>query len=84
MAVKPEKLVCVIPASRGLVSTAPKYSIPMAVVNQSMEPIRMRITLGDTFAPNMFASPFHLLSYYSVYFSFMFQVTAFDIFLNLD
>jgi len=39
---------CVNPASRGLVSVAPKKTMPMIVVIQSMVPIRMSVVQNKT------------------------------------
>ena len=39
---------CVNPASRGLVSVAPKKTIPMMVVSQSIVPIRMSVVQNKT------------------------------------
>jgi hypothetical protein len=45
-AVNAGKLVLTMSARNGLPSIAPKYMIPMMVVNQSMEPIRTSDRLG--------------------------------------
>jgi len=39
---------CVNPASRGLVSVAPKKTTPMVVVSQSIVPIRMSVVQNKT------------------------------------
>ena len=39
---------CVNPASRGLVSVAPKKTMPMIVVSQSIVPIRMSVVQNKT------------------------------------
>ena len=39
---------CVNPPSRGLVSVAPKKTIPMIVVSQSIVPIRMSVVQNKT------------------------------------
>jgi len=57
------KLVWVISARNGLLSTAPKYIIPIMVVNQSMEPIRMSDRLGTALIFSIFAFSSPLLNY---------------------
>jgi hypothetical protein len=58
MAVNTGRLVLVMSARNGLPSTAPKYTIPMMVVNQSMEPIRINDKLGTALILSMPASSF--------------------------
>lgn len=58
MAVKAGRLVLVMSAKNGLPSTAPKYTIPMIVVNQSMEPIRTSDRLETARTLSMPASSF--------------------------
>lgn len=45
-----------IPDMKGFSSTAPKYSTPMTVVKQSMEPIKTRIKLGNISDFSMYIS----------------------------
>jgi hypothetical protein len=56
--VKVMRLVLVKPAMNGLLSTAPKYVMPMMVVNQSIVPIRTKAKLGTALALSMVASSF--------------------------
>ena len=46
MAVKAGRFVPAISVKNGLASAAPTYNIPIMVVNQSKEPIRMNEKLG--------------------------------------
>jgi len=60
------RLLLVKPAMNGLLSTAPKYAIPMMVVNQSIVPIRTRVMLGTALTLSASASsfPFSTMPYY--------------------
>ena len=58
MAVNAGKLVLVMSTRKGLLSTAPKYTIPMMVVNQSIAPIRINDRLGTARILSMPASSF--------------------------
>ncbi len=69
-AVKVMRLVLVKPAMNGLLSTAPKYEIPIMVVNQSIVPIRTRVKLGTALTLSMAASSFPFSTMLNVHWSF--------------
>ena len=55
---------CVNPASRGLVSVAPKKTTPMVVVSQSIVPIRMSVVQNKTsFLTTLLPLPFSSFPY---------------------
>ena len=49
MIMKAGKFVLTKPASKGLSSTDPKYSVPITVVKQSIAPMKIRSKLGMDF-----------------------------------
>ena len=59
-ALKRSMFDCVSPLRRGLVSVAPKKTVPMIVVSQSAVPMRIRVMQNNTSLFTMFSLPFSL------------------------